>query len=1236
MLALALLLGVVAITYECYYISELRNRPAILNNLQQVINVKTATINTFLDQLTYEMTKAGNNKAAFTKISTAIKPPVSDFGVFIYYGDSLVYWSNNKVELKATDLSATGSEQLISIASTYYEYFGRKTGKYKIAGLLYLKRSDPKFENKYIQNDFNKDFNLGENVVFLTKKSTTQNFPVINSKGADLFYLFFEGEAYRPVPALLPTLFILSIMIFMCWLYTFVIYYSKVEITMSYLMVVGMMVGYVVLMVFKLPHGLFELTLFSPQLYASSKLLGSLGHLLLGTFTLTFTIMCIYTIVNRLRINPKKYIENKWMLLIPFTAFLTIIFYATFVNYLISGLVLNSLISFEINNLLDLSHYSFIGLFVVFMLMITLYLMCDVALRYVLKTKYQFTTLVLLFAVSQVVFLVLFFLFRSSSLFADFHPNNYVECIGIFILCGLTALRSQKNFTFYNSLWLVIGFAAFTSLTIHQLNIEKEHDQRVAFADKLENQQDLMAEFLFEDISEKIVTDKILLSYFKVNNPRIYFSNDAQTFISDRLQQNYFNGYWTGYNITIYAFNHNGVPISNPEDSSLTVSVFKDQIKREAEKTETNVLYALKNAAGGGAYIAMLAMKDIENSNDTIGTIVLTINSKVTKNELGYPEFLISQKQANKLDRQTYSYAFYKNDLMVSQGGNFPYMVSDLQYKEKVNDHSDVFNGSDGISYLFRVLGNGDMIVVSKELAGFNTFFTIFSYIFTFFFLSFVIVYFSYKFVIGSYHFSFDFKSRIQLTVSMLIIVMMLSVGGITTYNIILKYDKSQDEKLIEKTNSVLLVIENETHNRTFSYQQIDDNLQQKFAELSASLNCDFNIYDTLGILKYTTQPKVFELSLLGNTINREALNELKDKPKLNLVQQEQIGSLNYIAAYEPIRNAANKTVAYLNLPYFKNETDLRKELSSMLVTLINIYVPIFFITILLTLYFSRRLTNPLQLIQTSLSKVRLDKSNPLIEWSKNDEIGALVREYNRMVIELQSSAENLAQSERETAWREMARQVAHEIKNPLTPMKLSVQLLQRAMQDGRPDLDKMVKRFSENLVEQIDTLSNIATEFSNFAKMPNANNAVIDLRAIIKSSTDLYDIEDETKIIFNESNKMMWVYADKDQLLRVFSNLLKNAIQSIPNPVQGLVTVTVNDDDDTYTVAVSDNGTGIADDKRDRIFTPNFTTKTTGTGLGLAMAKQIVEHANGKLWFESKLNMGSTFYVSLPKYVAQ
>jgi nitrogen fixation/metabolism regulation signal transduction histidine kinase len=284
----------------------------------------------------------------------------------------------------------------------------------------------------------------------------------------------------------------------------------------------------------------------------------------------------------------------------------------------------------------------------------------------------------------------------------------------------------------------------------------------------------------------------------------------------------------------------------------------------------------------------------------------------------------------------------------------------------------------------------------------------------------------------------------------------------------------------------------------------------------------------------------------------------------------------------------------------------------------------------LIALLITNRITQSFSVISEKMKALKLGR-NEEIKWNRNDEIGDLVKEYNKMVKQLDESAQLLAKSEREGAWREMARQVAHEIKNPLTPMKLSIQYLQKAVDSNAPNVKEMTGNVAATLVEQIDHLSKIAGEFSQFANLGNVSNEDFDVNDVLASIISLYRSQDGLTINWNRPDEKQIIHADKTQINRLFTNLFQNAIQSVPESREPKIAVMQSLDDNLLTISISDNGTGIAEELQSKIFTPNFTTKTSGAGLGLAMCKGIIENVKGKIWFDTAEGVGTTFYIEFP-----
>jgi nitrogen fixation/metabolism regulation signal transduction histidine kinase len=405
--------------------------------------------------------------------------------------------------------------------------------------------------------------------------------------------------------------------------------------------------------------------------------------------------------------------------------------------------------------------------------------------------------------------------------------------------------------------------------------------------------------------------------------------------------------------------------------------------------------------------------------------------------------------------------------------------------------------------------------------------------------------------------------------------------------------------------------------------------LMQDIADIH---NVDVNLYDLQGNLEVSSDENVYDKGILSNKMHPLAFYHLNNMREVQRVQEENISNLQYLSIYTAIRNRKEgKVYAYLNIPYFSSQIDLKQEISNFLVTLINLNAFIFLIAGIIALFITNKITASFSVISDKMRAITLGGRNEEIVWNKNDEIGELVKQYNKMVHELEKSAEALAKSEREGAWREMARQVAHEIKNPLTPMKLSIQYLQKAINSNNGNIKDLTASVANTLIEQIDHLSKIASDFSQFANIGNKKIQLVDLHNVVGSLVELYNSNPKVDISWNKLEGSVVMKTDKTHMNRLFTNLLTNAVDACYDREKCMINITEEKRDHSIIVALKDNGEGIPEDMRSRIFIPNFTTKSSGTGLGLAMCKTIVEQAGGQIWFETKEGRGTTFFVELP-----
>jgi two-component system nitrogen regulation sensor histidine kinase NtrY len=368
---------------------------------------------------------------------------------------------------------------------------------------------------------------------------------------------------------------------------------------------------------------------------------------------------------------------------------------------------------------------------------------------------------------------------------------------------------------------------------------------------------------------------------------------------------------------------------------------------------------------------------------------------------------------------------------------------------------------------------------------------------------------------------------------------------------------------------------------------------------------------------------------------------ELREGGKPRTLLQERAGTLSFNALYLPLRAASTSpgrpgtVLGYVGIPFFDSEKDLDNKLTELISTILNIFTVMFILFLVLAFVASRILTKPLKLITEKLKQTTLTGQNEMLAYESEDEIGLLVREYNHMLLKLEESKKELATQEKEAAWREMARQVAHEIKNPLTPMKLSLQFLQKAIQEQRPNTEELIGKISQTLITQIDVLSDIATSFSNFTNLPAMRPERLDIAAVLRRCVGLHqgaNRDIQLHLPADSEDGRYVVYADENLLIRTFNNLLINAVQAVPAERAAHIEASLElRSNDRVRICIQDNGSGIPDEIREKIFVPNFTTKETGSGIGLAVARRGIESAGGAIWFETEEGKGTTFCIEMP-----
>ena len=472
--------------------------------------------------------------------------------------------------------------------------------------------------------------------------------------------------------------------------------------------------------------------------------------------------------------------------------------------------------------------------------------------------------------------------------------------------------------------------------------------------------------------------------------------------------------------------------------------------------------------------------------------------------------------------------------------------------------------------------------------------------------------------------------TRIYISMLALLLAAFFFIGVFTYYNFKTQNQSYHEKRLSRKETATLSSISYFLKNIDAvnpNNKNIFNLFKNKIFELADIHNLDVIIYSLKGELVLSSNKALVEKQIIPNKINTgliEKLSEKKGGVKKNLTHAD----INYLNSYQYITDKNQKPIAIISIPYFQLNESYKKDLKAYLLALIPVYIFLFISANLLALVLSRQISGPMSRLSETMREAAIMKKFMPLSWDSKDEIGQLVRQYNFMVKELEKSADILAQNEKESAWKEMAKQVAHEIKNPLTPMKLNVQLFERTLKTEEPLVKDRVKAFSDSIIEQIDTLSDIASAFSDFAKMPMSKKERLDLSKITQNTINFFN---SANILFEKPTKPCYIYADRGQIIRILNNLLNNAIESVPENKKPLITVNMKVINDCVKLSISDNGYGVPTALHKKIFNPSFTTKNSGMGLGLAIVKRIINDLNGSISFESSEGLGTTFYVSIP-----
>jgi signal transduction histidine kinase len=773
----------------------------------------------------------------------------------------------------------------------------------------------------------------------------------------------------------------------------------------------------------------------------------------------------------------------------------------------------------------------------------------------------------------------------------------------------------------------------------------KEKRTRRYLAENLLQGTDIETAERLKKTESMLLVDKGIVDYYTC-------TDETKAEFEKRLRELYFGPYLADFEVNFLDFNSLGK--SYRQENSYDYPAISQLFKGEDCVPVTTNFVKVNNYKLKGSFIGRF---DVSSAVGYHGVFFVILSPRLSSME-GRLSDLFNRNVLEPLyaDNQ-YSFAIYNNNRLNYSYGSVDYPL-DNRWHGKFNDSMAANDGggkgfllADGVSHFVLTDGLNNTVVLSRsqiDFIGSITGFTVLG-------LGGILIVMLYYFVIwlrqraivmgditgkklkllknlrsrmpmGNQGELF-IANRLQLYVTWMVFATFLVVLFVTVNYFVRNYSETQKDGLRQKANEIASKLSSKV-NIDAVYDKYQTGLVYDLAEY---YNTDINLYRADGTLLVSTNDRLIEESVRGRLMNPSVYRKMSNLGSSTSLINESLGDLDYISSYTALLNKDLKVKGYLNLPYFSNRKDLYRDISEYAVTIINLFALVFAIMIVIAYLVAQRIALPLNLIRKQLASVKIGERNQPLDWDKNDEIGLLVKEYNKMIVELENSLNLLAESERQGAWREMAKQVAHEIKNPLTPMRLSLQHLQFSLQRNDENLKDKIQKTSELLIRQIDSLAQMAEEFSSFAKMPEPKLERVNLVQVVSDAVLLLGKESDMPIEWKFAKDLVYVQADPLQLGRVFTNILKNAIQSIPEGRTGEIGANLKLVGNLVVVEFKDNGKGIPETLREKIFSPNFSTKNSGMGLGLAISKKIVEQLGGRIAYKTKVGEGTTFTIELP-----
>ncbi len=917
--------------------------------------------------------------------------------------------------------------------------------------------------------------------------------------------------------------------------------------------------------------------LFSPTLYADGPVFFSLGALILLNAFITMFHICTYMMREETArlIHSSRKSRKRNLILYGIACTVLAALTLTYTHATLKSLILNSNISMEL---------------------------------YRGNTEIVYTVLVYV-SYTCLLFCIMLMVQSIQPVIREIYGIRY----------NVFKVHNLAIFAFFCS--------AYFTLTSAVLGFSKEQDRVMVWANRLAVERDLGLEIQLRSVEDQIAGDQLIARLAELDN--------TQNIILNRITEYYLSRIRQGYNMNLRLFHDN---------DKQGIAYFNSIISNGTAIAPGSDVFFLTDNQGRGRYVGAFIFYSPENG---LERMLLEIEPNTNREDRGYYSILGQFSNPGGINiPNLYSYAKYSSDRLISYKGNYPYptIYSHVDKGRLYQDKEEVLRLNRHVHFL-HLVSDEELIVISRPKRGAMVYFTSFSYLFLA--LSALLYVFARNDEKKKTFKSNYFRTRINAILFISSFMILTSMTVISVLFVYKRNESAMKNLMSTKITTVQALIENSVRAAS-SWQDLSG---QEFTALLENIGnttkTDITLYTPAGMIFRSTTPEVFEKMILGSRVNQNAFHNIRHLNQRYFIQRETVNGFSYWSMYAPVFNDKGDLLAIIGAPYTDRNYDFRREAFFHAALIINIFI----LLLIGSLLFSTREVNAMfsPLIEMGKKMNVGDVHNlEYIIYKRDDEISSLVDAYNRMVHDLSDSTRQLAQAERDKAWSQMARQVAHEIKNPLTPIKLQIQRLIRMKQNNNPAWEERFDEVSAVVLEHIDILTETANEFSTFAKLYSEEPVLIDLDRTLKDQLTIFDNKDNIRLDYIGMEGAM-VMAPKPQLIRVFVNLITNAVQAVEihqkevmdrggEPVLGKVLICLRNStkEGYYDIVVDDNGPGVSEEHQGRLFTPNFTTKSSGTGLGLAICRNIIEKCEGEIRYQRSFALGgASFVVTVPKHQA-